>query len=149
MYIETGNLLFMDIETVSAVRSFDELSERWQMLWTKKNAKLIQENETVEAYYKERAALSAEFGKIVCISLGYYNQKGGERIFRLKSLYGEDEKKLLKSFSDILVQFGKVHGSWSFAGHNIKEFDLPYISRRLLMNGLDIPAGLDFLNLKP
>ncbi len=149
MHIETDNLLFIDIETASAKQSYDELAYEWQLLWNKKCKRSLPEDGTPEILYKERAALHAEFSRIVCISFGYYYSKEGEKIFRIKSLYGADELKILKEFCSILNRFNKVEPGWAFAGHNIKDFDLPFISRRLLINGMDLPEGLDFLNLKP
>lgn len=150
MRIETDNLLFIDIETATAASSYHELPDEWKHLWDKKCERWVTEAGPPEKQYLEKASLTAEFSRVVCISLGYYyinNQE--EKIFRIKSLYSENEMEILEQFCLILDQFNKRQPGWAFAGHNIKDFDLPYISRRLLLSGLDLPEGLDFLNLKP
>ena len=94
--IDFSKILFLDIETVSHEKSFDQLSERMQKLWAHKAEQIGKgdENATPESLY-DRAAIYAEFGKIVCISVGFFN----DQRFRLKSFYGHDEKKLLADFA--------------------------------------------------
>ncbi len=147
--IDTGSLIFIDIETVPGEPSFMLLSESWQELWTKKTLRSQPADSNPDEYYQQQAALFAEFAKIVCISFGYYRSSGSEKKLRIKSLYGTDEHQLLTDFCDILAGFEKHHKAWIFAGHNVKEFDLPFLSRRMLINGLGIPRGMDFQNLKP
>lgn len=149
MNIDTGNLIFIDIETVPGSSSFEDLPDAWRGLWEKKVARTLPEDVPAEQYYDERAALYSEFGKIVCISIGYYNMRDSMRVLRIKSLCGVDEKRILSEFCALLTQFEKLQGGWVFAGHNIKEFDLPYLSRRMLINGLGIPSCMNFYNLKP
>ncbi len=139
------NLLFIDIETVPQKGSFDELNVDWQHLWEEKTQRIIPENETPASFYFQRAGVMAEFSKIVCISTGYFNNDK----LRIKSFYGDDEKKLLQEFISTINQLEKANNKWSFTGHNIKEFDVPFICRRLLMNNLPIPEYLDFQNMKP
>lgn len=147
--IAAGSLVFIDIETVSGKKSFEELTDDWQSLWNKKAGKLVPEESTLENFYEERSALYAEFGKIVCISFGYYRSAGSEMKLRIKSLVNEDEQVLLKEFCDIIQQFEKHHRGWAFAGHNIREFDIPYISKRILINGIKIPSPMAFHDKKP
>lgn len=149
MNIETNNLIFIDIETVSGEKSFNELPEAWQRLWTKKSLKGIPENMPIEDHYKERAALYAEFSKVVCISFAYYNFRDNGKRLRVKSLCGDNERELLHQFCEMLTQFEKHQSGWVFAGHNIKDFDLPFLSRRMIINGMGIPGCMDFFNLKP
>ena len=147
--IETGNLIFIDIETVSEQEDFSILPDNWKKLWEKKISKLLPENISAEEYYSERAAIYAEFAKAVCISFGYFTATGNEKKLRIKSICSENEKELLGDFCEMLGQFEKHHRGWVFAGHNIKEFDIPFLSRRMLINGMSIPACMNFQNKKP
>ena len=143
------NLLFIDIETVPACAEFDDLNSEWKKLWEEKVRKTIPENETAASFYSLRAGVMAEFSKIICISVGFCKREGKELEFRVKSFYGDDEQILLSDFLKTLRQLESGKSNWSFCGHNIKEFDVPFICRRLLANGLDMPASLDFQNMKP
>ena len=147
--INLENILFLDIETVAQHEHFSELSDSWKSLWEAKARNLKKENEddTAEAIYN-RAAIYAEFGKIVCISCGYFHTENGKQTFRIKSYYGDDEAKLLREFCDLLNKhFNKpVH---SLCAHNGKEFDFPYVSRRCIINGVSIPEILDVQGKKP
>lgn len=146
---DTGSLIFLDIETVPGESSFMLLSEDWQELWTKKSARMLPPDIAPADFYQQQAAIYAEFAKIVCISFGYYRSSGSERKLRIKSLFGTDEKELLLNFCELLIGFEKHHKAWIFAGHNVKEFDLPFLSRRMLINGMSIPASMNFQNMKP
>ncbi len=143
------NFLVIDIETVSAVANFTALDENWQHLWEEKVKRALPENISLEEYYPLRAGVMAEFSKVVCISLGYFKKEKGSFQFRVRSIFGHDEKELLQKFIDTVDQLEAVHNQWSFTGHNIKEFDIPFLCRRLLINNLSIPAYLDFQNMKP
>lgn len=143
------SLLLLDIETVSQSPSFYQLSPTWQSLWCDKTAHYILEGETPETFYHKRAAILAEFGKIICISIGYFSKSKGQLQLRIKSFYHDNEQELLQSFMEAVSQWYMRKRDMSFCGHNIKEFDLPYICRRLLVNGLKIPQYLDFQSRKP
>ena len=143
------HFLVIDIETVSEKQHYSLLNEEWQHLWHEKVKRSMPEDTTVEEYYPQRAGVMAEFAKVICISLGYFKKEGDEYQFRIKSIFGHDEKDLLQNFVTILQQLEAVHKNWSFTGHNIKEFDIPFLCRRLLINSLNIPASLDFQNMKP
>ena len=143
------NLLLIDIETVPECASFNELSEDWRSLWTEKVQRSLPEDSSAEEFYGHRAGVMAEFAKVVCISIGYFKKEGTVYLLRLKSFYGEEEKKLLLDFISTLDQMEGRNNKWSFCGHNIKEFDIPFICRRLLINGIPIPPYLDFQNMKP
>lgn len=140
-------VLFLDIETVPEVYNYNDLSEDAQYLWEKKNAYFLKEGKTPEEVY-DRAGILAEFGKIVCISVGFVVQDGPFKSVRTKSFFGDDETVLLKEFSDLLNGHYK-YPDQLLCAHNGKEFDFPYICRRLLINGLKIPSILNIAGKKP
>ncbi|ANH83211.1 3'-5' exonuclease [Niabella ginsenosidivorans] len=144
-----SSILFLDIETVPQYASFSEVPESWKHLWEIKAGALLKnrEEETVESIY-ERAGIYAEFGKIICISCGVVQGAPDQRKIILKSFYGDDEKKLLQSFSEMLQKFTANEQRYLCA-HNGKEFDFPYICRRLLINRLPIPVILNTAGRKP
>lgn len=143
--------IFIDIETVSQQPSFEHLNHEWQLLFEEKTSWMQTESSTPESLYREKAAILAEFGKIICISVGYLRKNSsGELMLRVKSFYGDDEAELLAEFVESvtqLIQALKMR-MW-FAGHNIREFDIPYICRRLLIKGQRLPQWLDFQAIKP
>jgi len=147
--IDVENVLFLDIETVPAFPDYSQLSERMQKLWNKKSERLSPYgNSAAEAVLPEqlygRAGIYAEFGKIICISVGAC--KKGE--FRIKSFSGHDEKVLLTEFSDLLnKRYNRPEHL--LCAHNGKEFDFPYIARRMLVLGIPIPSILDLAGKKP
>ena len=140
-------ILFLDIETVPQSPDFEHLEEKWQALWEQKMKFQVTE-ETSAANLYERAGIYAEFGKIICISVGYIFQKQGEAFFRVKSFHDEDEKKLLHEFNNSLEKFAKS-GKKKLCAHNGQEFDFPYIARRTLVHGLKLPYILDIAGAKP
>ena len=142
------NFLIIDIETVSEKKNFEALDEDWQQLWQEKVGKSVPENTSVAEFYPQRAAVMAEFAKIVCISIGYFNKQQHLQ-FRVKSIASHDEKEILNQFIATINQLETINNKWCFTGHNIKEFDIPFICRRLLIQGLPIPPYLDFQNMKP
>ncbi|MCT4666154.1 MAG: 3'-5' exonuclease [Flavobacteriales bacterium] len=143
-HINIQKLLYIDIETVSEYSRFDELDTEYQELFEKKTSYQRKDNFTAEEFY-DRAGIWAEFGKIVCISIAYLSKKGGKRVLKLKSFFGHDEKNILQEFSEVISAFP----FYSFCGHNIKEFDLPYLCRRYLINGLELPNSLQIAGKKP
>ena len=147
--IRLENLLLIDIETVSEKSTFDELNEDWQILWQEKVQRTLPEDVTAAEFYPQRAAVMAEFAKVICISVGYFKREGKTFHLRVKSFYGDDEKILLQDFIAALQKMEANNNKWSFTGHNIKEFDIPFICRRLLINDIAIPPFLDFQNMKP
>ena len=138
------NILFLDIETVPQERSFDDVPESMKGLWDKKSKYFRGEEDSASDVY-QRAGIYAEFGKIVCISVGFIIINGNERILREKSYAGHDEKALLEDFSVMLNKNSRKF----LCGHNIKEFDIPYIARRMLINGITLPASLNIAGKKP
>ncbi len=146
--LNKSNILFLDIETVSAYPDYSQLSDKRKELWEKKMKYSI-ENEKLDAsvLYK-RAGIYAEFGKIICISVGLFYSKAGKTKFRIKSFFGDDEKALIQGFNDLLNQ--KYNSTEHYlCGHNGKEFDFPYIARRSLINGIKLPVLLDIAGSKP
>lgn len=143
--LKLENVLFLDIETVSQVASFTELNDKFKYLWEKK-AEIISRSKpdaTPDQLYNS-AGIYAEFGKIVCISCGFMNGKE----FRIKSFYGDDEKILLLEFADLLNKH--YYDNYSLlCAHNGKEFDFPYIARRMLINEIAIPEILNLAGKKP
>ena len=146
--IRTEDLIVIDIETASVAASYNLLSEEWQELWQEKTTRILPEGLTAAEFYPKRAGVMAEFSKIICISIGYFIREQQLKI-RVKSFYGDDEKKILAEFLQTVSKIESFNNNWCFAGHNIKEFDIPFICRRLLVNNLRIPAYLDFQNMKP
>lgn len=144
------DLLILDIETVPQSPQFDALSTEWQSLWVDKISKTMPENITPEESYRLRAGILAEFGKIICISTAYfYENEDKQCSLRIKSIYNDDEAALLKSFADICDKFSATRKDIMFGGHNIREFDIPYICRRMLIDGLPLPGCLQLNDKKP
>jgi 3'-5' exonuclease len=140
-------VLFTDIETVPLSPEYNGLNEKWKQLWEHKIQFQIKEDEPAEVLY-DRAGIYAEFGRIICISVGYVFQKHGELFFRVKSFHDEDEKKLIHNFFNALVAFSRK-GKRRLCAHNGQEFDFPYIARRALVNNLKLPKILDIAGAKP
>jgi DNA polymerase elongation subunit (family B) len=144
-------LLFVDIETVASVQSFEELPERMQHLWDKKASKIPQHVpeplSNAELFY-DRAAIYAEFGRIVCIAFGaiYWNE-ANEMALKVRSFSGTDEAALLRDFRDLLGKY--AGGNPVLCAHNGKEFDFPYLCRRMIINGIDLPSVLQLTGKKP
>lgn len=137
------NILFLDIETVPQHPAYESANEEIKKLWDLKSKSFLKEDEMPSDVYR-RAGIYAEFGKIICISVGFIK---GET-FRLKSFYGDNEKQLLIEFSQLLnSHFSKKDSQ--LCAHNGKEFDFPFMARRMLINGLKIPLLLDIAGKKP
>ena len=144
--IKPEDLMFLDIETVPVSPSFDDLGPAMQALWDKKSLNFRNETQSPGEVY-QRAGIYAEFGKIICISVGLLKDKNPYG-FRLKSFFGKDEKMILSEFSGLLVKYAK-NREVLLCAHNGKEFDYPYIARRMIVNGLIIPEILDNAGKKP
>jgi len=144
--IKLENLLFLDIETVPLFAMYSELDKTAKQLWEQKTKYQRKEEFTSEEFY-DRAGIWAEFGKIVCISVGYFVFKGNLRNFRVKSFFGE-EKDILNNFKNLLeTHFNKPYHL--LCAHNGKEFDFPFIARRMIVNSIDIPFKLNLFGKKP
>ena len=143
--INIEDILFLDIETVPATPDYESLDDTMKVLWDKK-AELIGKNDpdqTPSELYN-RAGIYAEFGKIVCISCGFLRGS----TFRVKSYSGDHEEDILKNFASLLTRSYSLD-KYRLCAHNGKEFDFPYISRRMLINGIKIPPILDMAGKKP
>ncbi len=140
-------ILFLDIETVSQKPDFELLDAQWQQLWDDKTRYQRGEETSATEYYPQRAAIMAEFGRVICISCGFFIHKEGKRSFRLKSFQGDNEKQLLEDFAGLL----KSHFDASFllCAHNGKEFDFPFLSRRMVVHGIKLPRLLNTSGAKP
>lgn len=144
-----NNILFLDIETVPQFPDYTSLPEDWKKLWDTKSVSLIKyhEGQTNETLYP-RAGIYAEFGKIVCISCGVLQGNGSQRKIIIKSFSGEDEKIVIQQFIDMLNKWAAGEPKYLCA-HNGKEFDFPYLCRRMIINNLPIPALLNISGKKP
>lgn len=145
--LKLENILFLDIETVPQHANFSNLDETEKTLYADKTKYLRKDEHTPEAFY-ERAGIWAEFGKIVCISVGYFNTSTDGKRFRTTSFFGDDETKLLNEFKTLLETHfnGRQH---LLCAHNGKEFDFPYIARRMIINGVSLPQKLNLFGKKP
>jgi len=152
--MDLQKILFLDIETVPQTADFSELNPELAHLWEEKFAmihkrmpeKYADETTAAEAF-NSSAGIYSEFGKIVCISVGYLHFLEKEMHFRTKSFFGDDEFQILSSFSDLITKFCSTD-EHTICGHNIKEFDIPYICRRMLINGLKLPSILNISGKK-
>ncbi len=144
--LKLENVLFLDIETVPEYRDYSEMSEEKKLLWDEKSKYQRKDEFTPEEFY-ERAGIWSEFGKIVCISVGFFSFRNGQRTFRLTSFKGEEER-LLADFTNLLEEhfFQPYH---LLCAHNGKEFDFPYIARRMLIHNMRLPSKLNLFGKKP
>lgn len=143
--ISLDNILFLDIETVPQAADFSELPKEAQELYAQKTSYQRGDLHSAEEFY-HRAGIWAEFGKIICISVGHFSFKG-PRKFRVRSFYGE-ERELLTQFSQLLEShFNQARHR--LCAHNGKEFDFPYLARRMVIHGLKIPFKLQLFGKKP
>lgn len=144
--LKLEHILFLDIETVPQYVTYNELDETSKVLWEQKTQYQRKENYSPEEFY-DRAGIWAEFGKIICISVGFFKLKGELRNFRVTSFHGE-EIAILKEFKTLLeTHFNKPQHL--LCAHNGKEFDFPYIARRMIIHGIDLPAKLNLFGKKP
>jgi len=144
--IKLEHILFLDIETVPQEEFFTQMDPEMQALWEQKTQYQRKDEFSPEAFY-ERAGIWAEFGKIVCISVGYFQIKGDIRNFRVTSFFGE-EKELLLAFNKLLNNH--FNGpQYVLCGHNSKEFDIPFIARRMIINGVSLSSKLNLFGKKP
>lgn len=140
------NILFLDIETVAETQHFSDLDTTKQELWEAKSRYQRKEEFTAEEFY-DRAGIWAEFGKIICISVGYFAIQNDIRTFRVTSFYG-DEVQLLKEFKNLLISHFS-QAKHLLCAHNGKEFDFPYIARRMIIHNIELPYKLNLFGKKP
>lgn len=148
MNADLKDILFLDIETVGCADQYSKLSERLKTQWGRKASFFKrEERQTDEDLFHERAGIYAEFGKIVVIAVGVYTEnENGELGLRTKYFADHDEKKLLTDFRNMLEKMGP---STRLCAHNGKEFDFPYMCRRMLVNDLHLPTVLNVMGKKP
>jgi hypothetical protein len=144
--INLEHILFLDIETVPQHPCFNDLDDTAKALYEQKTKYQRKEDFSSEDFY-DRAGIWAEFGKIVCISVGFFKITGDIRNFRVTSFHG-DEIKILNDFNSLLeTHFNRAHHV--LCAHNGKEFDFPYIARRMIINSIEIPFKLNLFGKKP
>ena len=136
---DINNILFLDIETVPLVYDYKQLDEPLKKLW---DIKWQHHKEFTPEQQYTKAGIYAEFAKVVCICVGYFNGKE----FRIKSFYGEDEKILLEDFK---LTLERHFSNYALCAHNGKEFDFPFMCRRMLVNGISLPDILQIQGKKP
>ncbi|GAB4130673.1 MAG: 3'-5' exonuclease [Raineya sp.] len=176
---EICRMLFLDIETARSHKQYEELSEGMRKMWEYKAQNIEPKDGSLSSTqkYYEKAAIYAEFGRVICISCGFVfkKEKEEELFFRVKSFYGRDENKILREFKHFLDKnSGKVDGYGNLidkagkrifdnngnivskkklmhyiAAHNGKEFDIPYMCRRYLINQIELPQMLELRGKKP
>ena len=146
-HLDLNKILFLDIETVPLYSDFDKVPEIEKNYFSEKTA-YQRKNEISPENFYDRAGIWAEFGKIICISVGFVSQTSTGRQIRMKSFYHDDEETLLRQFKRLLDEH--YNSPYSIlCGHNAKEFDFPYICRRMLINGVRLPSTLDIAGKKP
>lgn len=149
------NILFLDVETVSQLSTFDEIDGHGRQLWKQKIGYMARReerewlDEDFSNSYKDKAAIYAEFGKIIVISAGIITQTKDGPILRIKSFYGYNEKEILQSFCALLQQKFNDANYHVLCGHNIREFDIPYLCRRFCVNEINLPSILSIAGKKP
>lgn len=155
--IDITNVLFLDIETVSSNGSYEDLTDDFKKLWKLKTKSILKkydepitDEEAAEAFV-DKAGIFAEFGKIVCISVGIVvrDAKNKTLSVRLKSYADHDEKKLLTDFSKLVNSYYSNLNKHYMCGHNLREFDVPFMCRRMLINQMELPKPLDISGKKP
>ncbi|MBE7685506.1 3'-5' exonuclease [Tenacibaculum piscium] len=141
------NILFLDIETVPEQEFFTDLSEEKQALYALKTA--YQRKEEIDANdFYHRAGIWAEFGKIICISVGFFVAMEDKKQLRIRSFSGDNEATILADFKKLLDKHFS-QDKYLLCAHNGKEFDFPYIARRMIINRIDLPKKLNLFGKKP
>ncbi len=144
------DLLMLDIETVPQVSDYNNLSENWKKLFSDKISKTMPENQTIEQCYRQKAGILAEFAKVICISTAFfYYDKSGNLCLKIKSIFGDNEYDLICEFNGLVDRFATHNRNFKFAGHNIREFDIPFLARRMLANGISLPESFQLHGAKP
>lgn len=142
--VKLEKILFLDIETVPQTYAYQDLDEKTKELFNQKNRNAQNDQKSFEMLYNEKGGILSEFGKIICISVGFVQENSLGRTMRLKSFAHDDEETLLKQFKSLIEA-----RDYLLCGHNSKEFDIPYICRRMLVNGISLPPSLDIAGKKP
>jgi len=151
MISDINKLLFLDIETVGIEEDLDSLHITFPHLskmWGETGYDYCKRRYPNEDLYSnemfiKKAALLPEFGKIVCASVGFISPNGQ---IKLDSFVG-DEKDILGNICELFNSVDKL--GFKICGHNIKNFDLPYIGKKMLVHGITLPKILPTYNDKP
>lgn len=147
--INVKKILFLDVETVPMAQEYNEIPEKFQELWAKKADRIRGEaNTTAAELFFERAGIYSEFGKIVCISAGFFHGEANDLKFRCKAFYNDDETILLQDFAQLLNTSFNAPDNY-LCGHNSREFDIPYIARRMVINRIPLPGIINLQGKKP
>jgi uncharacterized protein YprB with RNaseH-like and TPR domain len=146
--ISIHKILFLDVETVPVAADFSELHKEFQSLWAEKTRWQRSNQQSPGEFYGLKAGVMAEFAKVICISVGYLYEKEGQHFFRIKSFYGDDEKAILEDLKLLLDEKFATPKHYLCA-HNGKEFDYPFLCRRMLVNGIQLPKILEISGKKP
>lgn len=147
--INIEQMLFFDIETAPITASFEELPEELQSVWLSKEDTRKPEGKQTPEWYFERAGIAAEFGRVVCIAIGYFGRTADGLQLRIKTIADPNEDILLQDFQKMLDKFAASSPGYRLVGHNIKDFDIPWLCRRMLINNIPLPSLLDVSGLKP
>lgn len=152
-----NNMIFWDIETTSNTKTAAEQPERMQELW-KARCEYLRglpnwpENATMtdEELWEHKASLHPEFGKIICITFGKLKlEDPSNPQIQLNSVYGDDETELLRKTAAGLEKAFVNNSNTLLVGHNIERFDVPFLSKRLVINSIDLPTAFVQWNRKP
>lgn len=151
-----SRILFLDIETVSVSATYEELPGNLKKHWKHKCAKskwavdpLISSENAISLHFTNKAGIFSEFAKVVCISVGLLKSKKDKMSIRIKSFYGHDEHKILSDFKVLMDKHFHNIKKQYICGHNLKEFDIPFLCRRMLINNIALPKMLAISGLKP
>lgn len=144
---DLAKVLFLDIETVPQHPTYKDQPDSLQTLWDKKAKFIMSEGQEPEDVY-QRAGIYAEFGKVICISVGAFSAADKKRSFRLKSFCGDEEEQILTDFAQLLKKHYNT-AAHRLCAHNGKEFDFPYLCRRMMVHGIPLPGILDIQGKKP
>lgn len=139
-----SHILFLDIETVPAVPCYDDLSDRMKYFWDRKAENMKKAETDISTSLYEKAGIFAEFGRIICVSVGTISDNKA----KIQSFFGHNEKEMLEQFA-LFLQEMPSRGIRLLCAHNGKEFDFPYLCRRMMINGIRIPEILNIQGKKP
>lgn len=148
---DLNNLLYFDVETAGKYESYEDLAlqnPRLAKLWEKR-AKYFRANTLGmeemgdSEIYSQKSGLEPEFGRVVCVSFGVWD---GEN-HRLTSFYGDNEQEILEKTAKIFSN--AVSKGMKICGHNIKMFDVPFLGKKMIFSGIDVPQNLLLWDKKP
>ena len=152
------DMLFIDIETCSAAEDLkgfiDIIGPNGEEHWNRKVQHIqkdsINDAKTNAELYPLNAALYPEFGKVLVISIGQITYPDGVTpVSKVKSFYGDNEAEILKDFMGTMIKIFSIKPNVKIIGHNIKGFDIPYLIKRSIINGVSIPDKLHLQKVKP